>query len=153
MRSFAYEDANHQAVRPEALNAAREIVNLCDFVPPEDQERIAALAATFDGPALATCSNKALQARIEQNTPDGPIQASVAIAQGLSDIVVPPPATDAYVEERCAAGQRLEYWTFAGRDHLTIIQSGTPLEDLLIKWTTARFANEPAATGCVRKSF
>jgi len=142
-----------QAVRPEALNAAREIVNLCDFVPPEDQERIAALAATFDGPALATCSNKALQARIEQNTPDGPIQASVAIAQGLSDIVVPPPATDAYVEERCAAGQRLEYWTFAGRDHLTIIQSGTPLEDLLIKWTTARFANEPQAIGCVRKSF
>ena len=142
-----------QAVRPEALNAAREIVNLCDFVPPEDQERIAALAATFDGPALATCSNKALQARIEQNTPDGPIQASVAIAQGLSDIVVPPPATDAYVEERCAAGQRLEYWTFAGRDHLTIIQPGTPLEDPLIKWTTARFANEPQAPGCIRKSF
>ena len=142
-----------QALRPEALDAARQIVNLCDFLPPEDQERIAALAATFEGPALATSSNKALQARLEQNTPDGPIQAPVVIAQGLSDIVVPPSATDAYVEERCAAGQRLEYWTFAGRDHLTIIQPGTPLEDLLIKWTTARFANEPQATGCVRKSF
>jgi len=142
-----------QALRPEALDAARQIVKLCCFLPPEDQERIAALAATFDGPALATSSNKALQARIEQNTPDGPIQASVVIAQGLSDIVVPPSATDAYVEERCAAGQRLQYWTFAGRDHLTIIQPGTPLEDLLIKWTTARFANEPQAIGCVRKSF
>ena len=142
-----------QAVRPEALDAARQIVNLCDFLPPEDQERIAALAATFEGPALATSSNKALQARLEQNTADGPIQAPVVIAQGLSDIVVPPSATDAYVEERCAAGQQLEYWTFAGRDHLTIIQPGTPLEDLLIKWTTARFANEPQATGCVRKSF
>src|SRR4029077_7134333 len=65
---------------------------------------------------------------------------------------VPPSATDAYVEERCAAVQRLEYWTFAGRDHLTIIQSGTPLEDPLIKWTTARFANEPQQPGCVRKS-
>ena len=142
-----------QAVRPEALDAARQIVNLCDFVPPEDPERIEALAATFDGPALATSSNKALQARLEQNTADGPIQAPVVIAQGLSDIVVPPSATDAYVEERCAAGQRLEYWTFAGRDHLTIIQPGTPLEELLIKWTTARFANEPQASGCVRKSF
>jgi hypothetical protein len=30
---------------------------------------------------------------------------------------------------------------------------GTPLEELLVKWTTARFANEPQATGCVRKSF
>jgi pimeloyl-ACP methyl ester carboxylesterase len=142
-----------QAIRPAALDAARQIVNLCDFVPPEDQKRIEALAATFEGPALATSSNKALQARLEQNTPDGPIQAPVVIAQGLSDTVVPPSASDAYVEERCTAGQRLEYWTFAGRDHLTIVQPGTPLEELLVKWTTARFANEPQASGCVRKSF
>lgn len=142
-----------QAIRHEALDAARQIANLCCFVPPEDQERIAALSATFEGPALATSSNKTLQARLEQNTPDGPIQAPVLIAQGLSDIVVPQSATDAYVEERCAAGQPLEYWTFAGRDHFTIFQPGTPLEELLIKWTTARFANEPQASGCVRKSF
>ena len=77
----------------------------------------------------------------------------VLFAVGLSDIVVPPSATDAYVEERCAAGQRLEYWTFAGRDHFTIAQPGAPLEELLVRWTTARFANEPQASGCVRKSF
>jgi pimeloyl-ACP methyl ester carboxylesterase len=142
-----------QALRPEALDAARQMVNLCDFVPPEDSERFVSLAATFDGPALATSSNKALQARLEQNTADGPIQAPVVIAQGLSDIVVPPSATDAYVEERCTAGQRLEYWTFAGRDHLTIVQRGAPLEEPLIRWTMARFANEPPAIGCVRKSF
>jgi pimeloyl-ACP methyl ester carboxylesterase len=142
-----------QAVRPEALDAARQIANLCCFLPPEDLERIGALSATFEGRALATSSNKALQARLEQNTPEGPIQAPVVIAQGLSDIVVPPSATDAYVEERCAAGQPLEYWTFKGRDHLTIVQPGTPLEEPLLKWTTARFANEPQATGCVRKSF
>src|SRR5207244_383831 len=142
-----------QALRPEALDAARQIVNLCSFVPPEDTERIEALAATFDGPALATSSNKALEARLEQNKPDGLIKAPVVITQGLSDSVVPPSATDAYVEERCTAGQRLEYWTFAGRDHGTIVQPGTPLEELLIRWTMARFANEPQASGCVRKSF
>jgi pimeloyl-ACP methyl ester carboxylesterase len=142
-----------QALRPAALDAARQIVNLCDFVPPADAQRIEALAATLDGPALAASSNKALQARLAQNTADRPIQAPVVIAQGLSDNVVPPSATDAYIEERCAAGQPLEYWTFAGRDHLTIVQPGTPLEALLIKWTMARFANEPQATGCVRKSF
>jgi len=141
-----------QAVRLEALDAARQIVNLCDFVPRE-LERIKELVATFEGPALATSSNKALQARLEQNTPDGLTQAPVLIAQGLSDNVVHPSATDAYVEERCAAGQPLEYWTYAGRDHLSIIQPGTPLEDPLIKWTMARFANEPQPTGCVRKSF
>ena len=142
-----------KAIRPEALDAARQMVNLCDSVPPEDSDRMEALAARFDGPALATSSNKALQARLEQNTPDGPIQAPVVIAQGLSDTVVPPNATDAYVEERCSAGQRLEYWTFAGRDHFTIVQPGAPLEELLIRWTMARFANEPQASGCVHKSF
>ncbi|MGH8094388.1 MAG: lipase family protein [Chthoniobacterales bacterium] len=142
-----------QELRPEALDAARQIVNLCDFVPPEDSERIEALAATFEGPALATSSNKALQARLEQNTPDGLIKAHVVIAQGLSDTVVPPSATEAYVKERCSAGQRLEYWTFAGLDHLTIVEPGAPLENLLIRWTMARFANEPQASGCVCKSF
>jgi pimeloyl-ACP methyl ester carboxylesterase len=142
-----------KAVRPEALDAARQIVNLCNFLPPEDSERIEALAATFDGPALATSSNKALQDRLEQNKADGLITAPLVIAQGLSDNVVSPSATDAYVEARCAAGQQLEYWTFARPDHLTIIQPGTPLEEPLIGWTTARFANEPQAAGCVRKSF
>jgi pimeloyl-ACP methyl ester carboxylesterase len=142
-----------QAVRPEALNAARQMVNLCDFLPPEDSERLEELAASFDGPALATSSNKALRARIDQNAADAPIEAPVVIAQGLSDVVVPSRATDAYVEERCSAGQRLEYWTFAGRDHFTIAQPGAPLEELLIRWTMARFANEPQASGCVRKSF
>jgi pimeloyl-ACP methyl ester carboxylesterase len=142
-----------QALRPEALDAARQMVNLCESVPPEDSERIEALMSTFDGPALATSSNKALQARLEQNTADTLIKAPVVIAQGLSDTAVPSQATDAYVEERCSAGQRLDYWTFAGRDHITIVQPGTPLEELLIRWTTARFANEPQASGCVRKSF
>jgi pimeloyl-ACP methyl ester carboxylesterase len=142
-----------QAIRPEALDAARQIVNLCESLPRRDPQRIEELAETFDGPALATCSNKALQARLEQNTPNGPIKSSVVIAQGLLDNVVPPSATDAYVEERCSAGQRLEYWTFAERDHLTIVQPDSPLEELLIRWTTARFANEPQASGCVHESF
>jgi alpha-beta hydrolase superfamily lysophospholipase len=142
-----------QALRPEALAAARQIVNLCDFLPPEESERIEQLATTFDGPALAINSNKALQARLEQNTPNGPIKAPVVIAQGRSDTVVPPRVTDSYVEERCAAGQPLEYWTFATLDHFTIIQAGSPIEELLMKWTKARFANEPPASGCVRKSF
>lgn len=142
-----------QVIRPEALDAARQMVNLCDSLPPEDSERIEALAAAFDGPALETSSNKALQARLEQNTPDGLITAPVVIAQGLADNVVPPQATNAYVDERCSAGQRLEYWTFAGRDHSTLVHPGSPIEEPLIKWTTARVANAPQASGCVHKSF
>ncbi len=140
---FYHDITFEQAIRPEALDAARQMVNLCDTVPPEDSDRMEALAASFNGPALATSSNKALQARIEQNTPDGLIKAPVVIAQGASDTIVPPSATDAYVNERVRAGQKLEYWKFLGRDHFTIAQPGSSLEEMLVNWTTARFANEP----------
>ncbi len=97
-----------QAVRPDALAAAREIAGLCGFLPEEEPVRAAALTATFEGPALATRSNPALAARLAQNGADHPIAAPVVIAQGAEDDVVPPAATAGYVEERCAAGQRLE---------------------------------------------
>jgi pimeloyl-ACP methyl ester carboxylesterase len=142
-----------EALRPEALEAGREMVQLCGFVPPEDPLRIAALAATFEGRALATSTNKALEARLHQNTAASEISAPLLIAQGLDDQVVLPAATDAYIKDRCGAGQRLEYWTFAGRDHGGIVQPGTPLEEPLVAWTAARFAGEPPASGCVRKSF
>jgi acetyl esterase/lipase len=142
-----------QAVRPEALSAATEMANLCGFVPPEDPRRIAALAATLDGPALATDTNKALVARLEQNTPVDAIAAPVLIAQGLLDGVVPAAVTSVWVDDRCIEGQRLEYWTFADRDHSTIVQPGTPLEDVLVAWTNARFADEEPPGGCTRKSF
>ncbi len=150
---FYSEITFEQALRPEAVNAARQIVNLCGFFPPEDPVRIAALTATFAGPALATATQPALAARLEKNTADGKIAAPELIAQGLADDTVPPPATNAYVDQRCAAGQRLEYWTFAGRDHGTIVRAGSPLDAPLVAWTRARFAGEAQPGGCARKSF
>ena len=150
---FYPDIAFEQAIRPEALKAAREIAGLCGFLPPEDPLRIHALAATFDGRALATSTNAALAARLAQNTADQPIAAPLMVAQGLGDIVVPPSATAAYVDARCAAGQRLDYWTFAGLDHAAIVQPGTILDEPLVAWTAARFANEPQPSGCARKSF
>jgi pimeloyl-ACP methyl ester carboxylesterase len=150
---FYPDIAFDQAVRPAALQAAREIANLCGFLPPEDPQRVTALTATFDGPALATVTDAVLAARLVQNAADHPIAAPLLIAQGRKDVIVPPPATDAYVDARCAAGQRLEYWTFATLDHGTIVQPGTPLDAPLMAWTTSRFANVPEASGCVRRSF
>src|SRR5215510_9376930 len=77
-------------LHPEALAAARDIINLCGFLPPEDPKRIAALTTTFEGPALATDTNTVLASRLVQNTADKPIAAPLVIAQGLTDMVVPP---------------------------------------------------------------
>jgi pimeloyl-ACP methyl ester carboxylesterase len=139
-----------ESVRPVALTAAREIANLCGF---EDHKHVAELMEAFDGPTLATKTNAALAARLAQNTADHRISAPLLLAQGLADSVVLPAATDAYVNGRCAVGQRLEYWKFPGLDHNAILQPGTKLAEPLAEWTRARFANEPQANGCSEKSF
>ena len=149
-----YPDVTFEsALRPAALKAAREIVNLCAFVPPQDPEQILALARTFDGQALAIPGNRALVARLTQIVPDRRIAAPLLIAQGLAYAVVVPAATNEYVDQRCAAGQRLEYWMFPELDHGTIVQPGSSLTEPLVAWTTARFGNQPQAKGCARRSF
>ncbi len=139
------------AVRPEALQAAREVANLCSFLPPEHPKRIVQLMASFEGRTFS--ASAALAARLAENNADGPIAAPVLIAQGLTDVIVPPAVTDAFVGERCAANQRLEHWTFAGTDHSGIVRPGGALDEPLVAWTAARFANEPQASGCARKAF
>ncbi|MEW6452445.1 MAG: lipase family protein [Pseudomonadota bacterium] len=139
------------AVRPEVLQAAREVASLCSFLPPEHPKRIAQLMASFEGRTFS--ARAALAARLAENNADGPIAAPVLIAQGLTDVIVPPAVTDAHVSERCAANQRLEHWTFAGTDHSNIVRPGGALDEPLIAWTAARFANEPQASGCARKAF
>ena len=72
------------------------------------------------------------------------------IAQGQADTVVLPAVTEAYVEERRAAGQRLDYWTYPGINHSQIVLPG-PLDEPLAAWTAARFAGTPQAQGCARR--
>lgn len=150
---FYPDVAFESALRPEALAAARELASLCGFFAPADAQRIEALAKSFAGPALATRTNAALAARLAQNTASGAIPAPVLIAQGLADAEIQPAATDAHVDARCADDQRLAYWRFAALDHGTIVQIGTPLEDRLVAWTMARFANEAQSDGCTRATF
>lgn len=140
-----------EAVRPEARDAAREVANLCSFLPAEHPKRIAQLMASFEGRTFS--ANAALAARLAENNADRPIAAPLLIAQGLTDVIVPPAVTDTYVNERCAANQRLEVWTFAGIDHSNIVRPGGALDEPLVAWTAARFANQPQPDGCARKAF
>src|SRR5262249_49364398 len=142
-----------QAVRQPAQTAAREMADLCGVLPPNDQQRLTTLSMSFQGAVLATVADKALASRLAEKTRDQLIAAPLLIMQGLEDISVPRPATDEYVEKRCVAGQRMQYWTFAGFDHNNIVEPSSPLESPLAGWTAARFANEPQHAGCDRKSY
>ncbi len=150
---FYPDVAFDRALRPAALPAGRDIARLCAFAPAEDRRRVGELMRSFEGRSLEGARNPSLAARIAENNPARPIAAPLLVIQGRRDAVVAAPVTDAFVSARCAAGQRLDYWSFAWMDHGGILRPGSALERPLIEWTEARLAGAPQAPGCVRRSF
>lgn len=92
----------------------------------------------------------ALGLRLAQNSPKQPIAAPVLIAQGQADDLVLPAVQDSYVAARCAAGQPIDYRTYPGLDHLSLVALNSPLGADLVAWTRDRFAGRPAVDSCRR---
>ncbi|MGA8047622.1 MAG: lipase family protein [Dermatophilaceae bacterium] len=90
----------------------------------------------------------ALAQRLEENTPSGPIEAPLLIGQGGADQLVVPSAQDAFVEERCADGQQIDYRVYEGRDHVPLVEPDSPAIPELVEWTQARLQGEPAENTC-----
>jgi alpha-beta hydrolase superfamily lysophospholipase len=91
----------------------------------------------------------ALGKRLRENTPEGPIHAPVMIAQGSADPIILPAIQKAFVQGRCAAGQKIEYMLYKGLDHGTIVEPGSPLYDDLVRWTQERFAGKGPGGICI----
>jgi pimeloyl-ACP methyl ester carboxylesterase len=86
--------------------------------------------------------------RLAENTPDEALRQPVLIAQGLADDLVRPDVQSRFARGRCKAGEGLEYRTYAGRDHLSVVAPGSPLTPELVQWTRDRLAMVPAAADC-----
>lgn len=91
-----------------------------------------------------------LGARLEQNATRGPIDAPLLIAQGGDDDLVLPAIQERYVMSRCASGQALEFRTYRGLDHVSLVGPNSPLAQDLIAWSRDRFAGRQAANTCPR---
>jgi uncharacterized membrane protein HdeD (DUF308 family)/acetyl esterase/lipase len=87
----------------------------------------------------------AIGARLRENVPTGDIAAPLLIGQGLADPLVLPEVQQGYVDSRCAAGQELTYRTYAGFDHVGVVEPESPLVPDLLAWTEDRIAGTPAA--------
>lgn len=83
---------------------------------------------------------------LERNSPGArPIGRPVLIAQGEADRLVRPEITSAFVAERCAAGETIEYRTYPGLGH---VPAGPTLALEVAEWLAARFAGEPLEDSC-----
>jgi acetyl esterase/lipase len=106
-----------------------------------------ALAAT-NGIFRVAPSSGPLGARLTENSPTAPLPQPLLIAQGLADDLVRPEVQVRFVRKRCAAGERLEYRTYAGRDHLSVVAPDSAFTRDLVQWTRDRFAGVSSAASC-----
>ncbi|WP_110207972.1 alpha/beta fold hydrolase [Nocardioides daejeonensis] len=82
---------------------------------------------------------------VEENLPDGKIEAPVRVSQGGSDEVVPVASQRAWVQRRCAAGQAIDYREYPNATHVGIAYA--EVTDV-IKWLIDRLEGKPAASSC-----
>jgi hypothetical protein len=89
-----------------------------------------------------------LGTRLGENTPINIVPSPLLIAQGEIDDLVLPEVQKRYVSARCSAGQRLDYRTYSGRDHVSVVAPDSPLAPELMQWTRDRFEGKPAKSTC-----
>lgn len=146
--SQAYHDIGfNQYVRPAARIITRRAASRCLSGPGVLVSAAQSLA--LDKPIFtASPATGALGQRLVQNTPASGIQAPLLIAQGLADPLVLAAVQARYVRQRCAAGQKLDYLTYPGQDHVGLVAAASPLIPALIAWTKNRLAEKPAPDYC-----
>jgi len=67
----------------------------------------------------------------------------------LDTVTVRPDVTLNYVKEQCAAGARLELYTYAGAGHFAVRTVAAPE---VLAWLLARVGGTPAAPGCTTQA-
>lgn len=143
-----YPDVTYaQLVRPGARILVREMAQRCLAEP---RVLVSALTSVvLDRPVWhGDPSSGAFLERLVENVPSGPIPAPLLVGQGAADSLVVPSAQDAYVAARCAAGFAVDYRTYAGLDHLALVEEDSPLVPELVAWTADRLDGAPARDTC-----
>jgi pimeloyl-ACP methyl ester carboxylesterase len=136
-----------EVVRPEARLLARDMASRC---LSGKKTLFSVLEAKLLGSVVfsETALNGSLAARLADNTPRGNIPSPLLIAQGESDELVLPSIQEEFVKERCHAGQNMEFWKYADRGHLDILENNSNLPTDLAQWTQDRLAGKYFAPGC-----
>ncbi len=133
-------------VRPTAQLQVREIASRC-----LTSEALVSAIQTFlfDGPIWAMDPGTGPTARrLAENVPLGHIAAPLLVAQGDVDPLVLPSAQAAFVRARCDAGEPVDYRTYPGEDHISVVESDSPLIPELVAWTQDRLAGRPPTPTC-----
>lgn len=140
----AYEGlATDDVYTPQALAAMQELLDeeACG-------DEFGEVAGGFEGAGFATnpLDLPDWVERLDENSP-GNVRTEVPILllQGQADMIVPILLTNVLYERLCDVGNLVDYRVFEGFGHNESTQQNMPL---MMQWTAARFAGDPATTTC-----
>ena len=71
--------------------------------------------------------------------------APILVVQGTADVTILKPLTDGFVTKACAAGDQIDYRTYDGADHGTVIVAA---KSDVLAWLAARVAGTAAPDTC-----
>lgn len=145
--SSIYPDVNFNIVNPNARLVMRDMASRC-LVGKETLVSVFEASKLLPNSLFVPNSMTALENRLNQNVPNEIIDIPLFVAQGEADELVFPSVQNRYIQSRCEAGQNLLYTTYAGRDHLGLVASDSPLLPDLIQWTKDRFEGKVQKKGC-----
>ncbi|SDF00788.1 Uncharacterized membrane protein HdeD, DUF308 family [Blastococcus aurantiacus] len=147
--SWTYPDISMDDVHPAARTLVEEAAARCTGDPGTLFTVLTGVAVSQDTPILrADPSTGAVGRRLRENVPLGPWPAPLFIGQGTDDEVIVARLQDDYVARLCAAGRPLQYTTYAGRNHMGVLEPGSPLNADLEQWTQDRLAGLPQQSTC-----
>jgi alpha-beta hydrolase superfamily lysophospholipase len=90
----------------------------------------------------------ALAQRLEENVPRAAIEAPLLVGQGEADSLILADVQAAYVAARCTDGFPVDYRTYAGLDHVPLVEADSPLIPELIEWTHQRLDGAELSSTC-----
>ncbi|MCK6446006.1 MAG: lipase family protein [Planctomycetes bacterium] len=144
----AYPDVDFDDwVRPSARLVARDIASRC-LAPPEALFSACEALLFLDGSIFARDpTTGTLGDRLRANVPRARFDAPLFVGQGERDDLVLPFVQERFVAELRALGQSVEYRTYEGHDHLSLVAVGSPVGVDVLAWTAACFTGGTLGQG------
>ena len=146
--SAAYPDVQvADYIKPEATPIYEEVVARC-WTSKDFLVNVLDVALNQQSIWAQSPLDGALGARVAENVPTERITTPLLVAQGGADTLVLPEVQQEYVASLCQAGQELDFRVYDGKNHLSVVQDGSPLLDDLMTWTEERLAGKLAQNTC-----
>jgi pimeloyl-ACP methyl ester carboxylesterase len=139
----AYPDLDpHAILAPDAEARSEAATTQCAGAVAEAFKGVSGPAVFAHDPL----SIPSIKARLHENSAGNrPAGAPLLLVQGTADTTIPKPLTDAFAAKACAAGDTVDYRTYDGATHSTVV---TAAQDDVVRWLQSRVAGTPAPTTC-----